>query len=101
MIRLTRAAPITCRAKKQIPVSYHLSVISVLAPAAFSRRRPRRARLVELLDLQIPELDAVALGLKADLAPRHPAVVELARDGTIDPERELLAAGGDLERVPL
>ena len=67
----------------------------VLAPRLANRanhiisRAGRDSR--ERLDLQIAELDAVAFALQADEALLLAAVLELAGDRAVDPERQHLA----------
>ncbi len=55
----------------------------------------------ERLDLHVPELDPVALGLQADEPLLDAAVVPLVDDLAVDPEGDVLPLAGDLEDVPL
>ena len=71
----------------------------------FARRRSavhrRRARCcTKLLHFQIAELDPITFPFHADAAFVLSAILELARDGTIDPQRQELAAGRYFQRIP-
>src|SRR4051812_43110952 len=57
--------------------------------------------LLQLFDFQVPELDAVAFGLDADVAFGQSAVVEFGGDSAIDPKRNGFAFGGDFHGVPI
>src|SRR4051794_17835393 len=61
----------------------------------------RRELLLQLFDFQVPELDAVAFGLDADVALGQSAVVELGGDSAIDPEGDGFAFGGDFHGIPI
>src|SRR6185369_10810422 len=54
----------------------------------------------ERFDLQITELDPVAFAFQAHATLRPSAVVELARNGTVHPKCQGLAAGRYFEIVP-